>query len=125
MRNCHRYGEEFYKYKLGIGFWVNLLDTLISKFYSKYFRDFFYKLKNSSSELFLTSLIEKSLDNNWNSVVLFDSIERMEEINDLLCLIKIHLSFPHGSENDENSKFHRVYLTCKEENPNDSKVIFQ
>ena len=85
---------------------------------------FFYKLKNSSSELFLTSLIEKSLDNNWNSVVLFDSIERMEEINDLLWSYKDTSFLPHGSENDENSKFHRVYLTCKEENPNDSKVIF-
>ena len=85
---------------------------------------FFYKLKNSSSELFLTSLIEKSLDNNWNSVVLFDSIERMEEINDLLWSYKDTSFLPHCSENDENSKFHRVYLTCKEENPNDSKVIF-
>ena len=85
---------------------------------------FFYKLKNSSSELFLTSLIEKSLDNNWNSVVLFDSIERMEEINDLLWSYKDTSFLPHGSENDENSKFHRAYLTCKEENPNDSKVIF-
>ena len=85
---------------------------------------FFYKLKNSSSELFLTSLIEKSLDNDWNSVVLFDSIERMEEINDLLWSYKETSFLPHGSENDENSKFHRVYLTCKEENPNDSKVIF-
>ena len=44
---------------------------------------FFYKLKNSSSEIFLTSLIEKSIENNWNSVVLLDNIERMEEINDL------------------------------------------
>ena len=85
---------------------------------------FFYKLKNSSSELFLTSLIEKSLDNDWNSVVLFDSIERMEEINDLLWSYKETSFLPHGGENDENSKFHRVYLTCKEENPNDSKVIF-
>ena len=85
---------------------------------------FFYKLKNSSSELFLCSLIEKSINNNWNSVVLFDSIERMEEINDLLWSYKDTSFLPHGSENDENSKFHRAYLTCKEENPNDSKVIF-
>ena len=71
---------------------------------------FFYKLKNSSSELFLISLIEKSLDNNWNSVVLFDSIERMEEINDLLWSYKDTSFLPHGSDNDENSKFHRVCL---------------
>ena len=64
---------------------------------------FFYKLKNSSSELFLTSLIEKSLDNNWNSVVIFDSTERMEEINDLLWSYKDTSFLPHGSENDENS----------------------
>ena len=61
---------------------------------------FFYKLKNSSSELFLKSLIEKSLDNNWNSVVLFDSIERMEEINDILWSYKDTSFLPLCSEND-------------------------
>ena len=85
---------------------------------------FFYKLKNSSSEIFLTSLIEKSIENNWNSVVLLDNIERMEEINDFLWSYKDTSFLPHGSQNDKNPELHRVYLTCKEENPNDSKVIF-
>ena len=85
---------------------------------------FFYKLKNSSSEIFLTSLIEKSLENNWNSVVLLDNIERMEEINDFLWSYKDTSFLPHGSQNDKNSELHRVYLTCEEENPNDSDVIF-
>ena len=85
---------------------------------------FFYKLKNTSSEIFLTSLIEKSIDNDWNSVVLFDNIERMEEINDFLWSYKDTSFLPHGSQNDKNSELHRVYLTCEEENPNDSDVIF-
>ena len=85
---------------------------------------FFYKLKNSSSEIFLTSLIERSLENNWNSVVLLDNIERMEEINDFLWSYKDTSFLPHGSQNDKNSELHRVYLTCEEENPNDSNVIF-
>ena len=85
---------------------------------------FFYKLKNSSSEIFLTSLIEKSIENNWNSVVLLDNIERMEEINDFLWSYKDTSFLPHGSQNDKNSELHRVYLTCEEENPNDSDVIF-
>ena len=85
---------------------------------------FFYKLKNSSSEIFLTSLIEKSLENNWDSVVLLDNIERMEEINDFLWSYKDTSFLPHGSQNDKNSELHRVYLTCEEENPNDSDVIF-
>ena len=85
---------------------------------------FFYKLKNSSSEIFLTSLIEKSIDNDWNSVVLLSNIERMEEINDFLWSYKETSFLPHGSQNDKNPEFHRVYLTCKEENPNDSNVIF-
>ena len=85
---------------------------------------FFYKLKNSSSEIFLTSLIERSLENNWNSVVLLDNIERMEEINDFLWSYKDTSFLPHGSQNDKNSELHRVYLTCEEENPNDSDVIF-
>ena len=85
---------------------------------------FFYKLKNSSSEIFLTSLIERSLENNWNSVVLLDNIERMEEINDFLWSYKDTSFLPHGSQNDKNSELHRVYLTCEEENHNDSDVIF-
>ena len=85
---------------------------------------FFYKLKNSSSEIFLTSLIERSLENNWNSVVLLDNIERMEEINDFLWSYKDTSFLPHGGQNDKNSELHRVYLTCEEENPNDSDVIF-
>ena len=85
---------------------------------------FFYKLKNSSSEIFLTSLIERSLENNWNSVVLLDNIERMEEINDFLWSYKDTSFLTHGSQNDKNSELHRVYLTCEEENPNDSNVIF-
>ena len=85
---------------------------------------FFYKLKNSSSEIFLASLIEKSIENKWNSVVLLDNIERMEEINDFLWSYKDTSFLPHGSQNDKNSELHRVYLTCEEENPNDSDVIF-
>ena len=85
---------------------------------------FFYKLKNSSSEIFLSNLIEKSIENNWNSVVLLDNIERMEEINDFLWSYKDTSFLPHGSQNDKNSELHRVYLTCEEENPNDSDVIF-
>ena len=84
---------------------------------------FFYKLKNTSSEIFLTSLIEKSIDNEWNSVVLFDNIERMEEINDFLWSYKDTSFLPHGSQNDKNPELHRVYLTYEEENPNDSHVI--
>ncbi len=84
---------------------------------------FFYKLKNTSSEIFLTSLIEKSIDNDWNSVVLFDNIERMEEINDFLWSYKDTSFLPHGSQNDKNPELHRVYLTCEEENPNNSHVI--
>ena len=85
---------------------------------------FFYKLKNTSSELFLINLIEKSINNNWNSVVLTDNIERMEEINDLLWTYNETSFLPHGSQNDKNREHHKVYLTCEEENPNKSNIIF-
>ena len=85
---------------------------------------FFYKLKNTSSELFLINLIEKSINNNWNSVVLTDNIERMEEINDLLWTYNETSFLPHGSQNDKNSEHHKIYLTCEEENPNKSNIIF-
>ena len=85
---------------------------------------FFYKLKNLSVELFLISLIEKSISVNWNSVVLLDNVERMEEINDLLWSFDDTSFIPHGSQSDLNPEKQKVYLTCNEENPNDSKIIF-
>ena len=85
---------------------------------------FFYKLKNLSIELFLISLIEKSISKNWNSLVLLDNIERMEEINDLMWTFNDTSFIPHGSQSDLNPDKHKVYLTCNEENLNNSSVIF-
>ena len=85
---------------------------------------FFYKLKNLSIELFLISLIEKSISKKWNSIVLLDNIERMEEINDLLWTFDDTSFIPHGSQSDLNAEKQEVYLTCNEENPNNSKIIF-
>ena len=85
---------------------------------------FFYKLKNLSIELFLISLIEKSISKNWNSLVLLDNIERMEEINDLMWTFNYTSFIPHGSQSDLNPDKHNVYLTCNEENLNNSNIIF-
>lgn len=85
---------------------------------------FFYKLKNLSIELFLISLIEKSISKNWNSLVLLDNIERMEEINDLMWTFNDTSFIPHGSQSDLNPDKHKVYLTCNEENLNNSNIIF-
>lgn len=85
---------------------------------------FFYKLKNLSIELFLISLIEKSISKNWNSLVLLDNIERMEEINDLMWTFNDTSFIPHGSQSDLNPDKHSVYLTCNEENLNNSNIIF-
>ena len=81
---------------------------------------FFYKLKNLSIELFLISLIEKSISKNWNSLVLLDNIERMEEINDLMWTFNDTSFIPHGSQSDLNPDKHNVYLTC-----NDGIIINQ
>ena len=85
---------------------------------------FFYKLKNLSIELFLISLVEKSISKNWNSTVLLDNIERMEEINDLMWTFNDTSFIPHGSQNDLNSDKQKVYLTCNEENLNNANIIF-
>ena len=85
---------------------------------------FFYKLKNLSVELFLISLIEKSISVNWNSVVLLDNVERMEEINDLLWTFNDVSFIPHGSQSDLSPERNKVYLTCNEENPNKANAIF-
>ena len=85
---------------------------------------FFYKLKNISIDLFLISLIEKSISKNWNSLVLLDNTERMEEINDLLWTFNDTSFIPHGSQSDLSPDKQNVYLTCNEENLNNSNIIF-
>ena len=85
---------------------------------------FFYKVRNSSSELFLISLIEKSISKNWNAVILMDNIERMEELNDLLWTYDSISFIPHGGQSDMTPERQKVYLTCAEENPNKSEIIF-
>ena len=85
---------------------------------------FFYKLKNISIDLFLISLIEKSISKNWNSLVLLDNTERMEEINDLLWTFSDTSFIPHGSQSDLSPDKQNVYLTCNEENLNNSNIIF-
>ena len=85
---------------------------------------FFYKLKNTSIDLFLISLIEKSISKNWNSLVLLDNTERMEEINDLLWTFSDTSFIPHGSQSDSSPDKQNVYLTCNEENLNNSNIIF-
>ena len=85
---------------------------------------FFYKVRNLSSELFLISLIEKSISKNWNAVVLLDNIERMEELNDLLWTYDSTSFIPHGGQSDMSPEMQKVYLTCAEENPNKSEIIF-
>ncbi|MDC1092465.1 DNA polymerase III subunit chi [Hyphomicrobiales bacterium] len=85
---------------------------------------FFYKLKNTSIDLFLISLIEKSISKNWNSLVLLDNTERMEEINDLLWTFNDTSFIPHGSQSDPSPDKQNVYLTCNEENLNNSNIIF-
>ena len=85
---------------------------------------FFYKLKNTSIDLFLISLIEKSISKNWNSLVLLDNTERMEEINDLLWTFNDTSFIPHGSQSDLSPDKQNVYLTCNEENLNNSNIIF-
>lgn len=56
--------------------------------------------------------------------MLLDNIERMEEINDLLWTFDDTSFIPHGSQSDLNAEKQKVYLTCNEENPNNSKIIF-
>ena len=56
--------------------------------------------------------------------MLLDNIERMEEINDLMWTFNDTSFIPHGSQSDLNPDKHNVYLTCNEENLNNSNIIF-
>ena len=83
----------------------------------------FYHLTTILLDKALPKLLEKVLENNMRAVVLVEDKQAEEKINRLLWTYNPHRFLPHGTAEDGHEKNQPIYITSKEENPNNADVI--
>ncbi|MBL08197.1 MAG: hypothetical protein CML96_03945 [Rhodobiaceae bacterium] len=84
----------------------------------------FYKTSNFRVDETLYVLVQKALEKNLNSVVIFETKEALKDISIMLWSKKPESFLPHSIERDNLSNDSPIYLTTREENPNKSQIIF-
>lgn len=83
----------------------------------------FYHLLSTPLERALPKLLEKAADANLRTVVLADSEEKVQQLNQLLWTYNPNAFLPHGSAKDGNKEHHPIYLTHTPENPNQAQLL--
>ena len=84
----------------------------------------FYKTSNFRVDETFYVLVQKALEKNLNSVVIFETKEALKDISIMLWSKKPESFLPHSKERDNLSNDSPIYLTTREENPNKSQIIF-
>jgi DNA polymerase-3 subunit chi len=83
----------------------------------------FYHLTASPLEAALPRLLEKVLAGGYKAVVMAGSRERVEALNAQLWTYNPGSFLPHGSASDGNAAEQPIWLTDKDENPNQANVL--
>ena len=83
----------------------------------------FYHLRSMPLERALPSILERALAAGHRIVVIAGSAERVEHLNDLLWTYSDAGFLPHGSARDGNAERQPVWLTERDENPNDANML--
>ncbi|MSO65998.1 MAG: DNA polymerase III subunit chi [Alphaproteobacteria bacterium] len=83
----------------------------------------FYHLQNAPLDRALPRLLERVVERGLHAVVLAGSNERVEFLNALLWTYDPGSFLPHGSDADGDTGEQPIYLTTKEENPNQATVL--
>lgn len=84
----------------------------------------FYHLEKVSLEHVLPNLLDKCLERGWRVVVQASSQERVDALNLMLWTYQEQSFLPHGTASDGNSQHQPIFLTDKDENPNQATVRF-
>lgn len=84
----------------------------------------FYHLTRSSLESALPQMLEKTVERGQRAVVIAGSEERVESLNAWLWTYKDRGFLPHGSAKDGYPEHQPIWLTERDENPNDAEVLF-
>jgi DNA polymerase-3 subunit chi len=83
----------------------------------------FYHLQKTTLEGALPQLLQRTLDKGWRAVVKAGSAERVEVLNQQLWTYAENSFLPHGSARDGDAAVQPVWLTEKDENPNQAQVL--
>ena len=84
----------------------------------------FYHLTRKSLEQALPELLEKCLQRGWRAVVMTGSEDRTAALNHYLWTYSDRTFLPHGSAEDGDADRQPIWLTDRDENPNDANVLF-
>jgi DNA polymerase III subunit chi len=84
----------------------------------------FYHLTDSPLERVLPSLIERSLERGWHSIIQATTAERLAVIDELLWIYADDSFLPHATAQEGDAEYQAVYLTCEPDNPNGAVVRF-
>ncbi len=84
----------------------------------------FYELAVSPVDKVLPVLVLKAYEQGMRCVVLAENKDRLDELNKVIWTFKQDAFIPHGTKDDGKPENQVIYLTCEEENPNNSSVVF-
>ena len=84
----------------------------------------FYHMTRVTLEAALPQMLEKTLERGQRAVVRAGSMERVEALTEGLWTYKDRGFLPHGSRKDGHAALQPIWLTDKDERPNDAQVLF-
>ncbi len=84
----------------------------------------FYHLTRTTLEAALPQMLEKTLERGQRAVVRAGSAERVEALNGWLWTYKDRGFLPHGSAKDGHDALQPIWLTDRDERPNEAQVLF-
>ena len=83
----------------------------------------FYHLRTTPLERALPKLLERALADGHRVLVLAGSAERVQQLDALLWTYSEASFLPHGSARDANAARQPIFLTDREENPNNCTML--
>ncbi len=84
----------------------------------------FYHLTRTTLEAALPQMLEKTLERGQRAVVRAGSAARVEALNGWLWTYQDRAFLPHGSAKDGHAALQPIWLTDKDERPNEAQVLF-
>lgn len=83
----------------------------------------FYHLEQQSIEQALPLLISKIYDKGHKIIIRSENEKQIEKLNTLLWTSDPNSFLPHGSLKEGDADMHPIWLTTKDENPNEADVL--
>lgn len=84
----------------------------------------FYHLQKNTLEEVLPKLVEKAFGLKQNIKIMVGNEERVEFLNTLLWTYNDESFLPHGSSKDGNAQDQPIFLSEKDDNPNQAQILF-